>query len=97
MSKLILDPEKLNYMSDKLKAIAHPARMTIINLLQKNGKMSVGEIQKQLKIEQAATSNHLRILKDQQVVLSTRQGKNKLYSLRMERLSNIIKCIEQCD
>ena len=96
MSKQILDPEKLDCMANRLKAIAHPTRITIINLLQTNGKLSVGEIQKNLKIEQAATSNHLRILKDQQIVTSTRDGKNKYYSLRTEKLSAVINCIEQC-
>jgi ArsR family transcriptional regulator, virulence genes transcriptional regulator len=96
MSTEVIDPEKLECMSNRLKAIAHPVRITIIDLLQKNGKLTVGAIQKYLKIEQAATSNHLRILKDQQIIVSTRDGKNKFYSLRQAKLASIIKCIEQC-
>lgn len=96
MAKQFLDPEKLDCMSNRLKAIAHPIRITIIDLLQKHGKLTVGEIQRSLAIEQAATSNHLRILKDQQIVSSTRDGKNKYYSLRQAKLSAIINCIEQC-
>lgn len=96
MAEQILNVEKLDCMSNRLKAMAHPARITIIQLLNKNGKMSVGAIQKELKLEQAATSNHLRILKDQQIVTSTRSGKMKYYSLRMTRLEAVIKCIEQC-
>lgn len=92
----VLDPEKLDCMANRLKAIAHPTRITIINLLQESGKLSVGEIQKYLKIEQAATSNHLRILKDQQIVSSVRDGKNKYYSLRIEKLSAVINCVDQC-
>lgn len=96
MAYLTLNIEKLDCMSNRLKAMAHPARITIIQLLEKNGKMAVGAIQKELKLEQAATSNHLRILKDQQIVSSTRDGKNKYYSLRITRLTAVINCIDQC-
>ena len=58
--------------------------------------MTVGEIQKNLKLEQAATSNHLRILRDRQILLSTRDGKEKYYSLRQAIFSDIINCIENC-
>ena len=96
MAKQNLDPEKLDFTLNKLKALSHPTRLTIVELLQKNGKMTVGEIQKNLKLEQAATSNHLRILRDQQILSSTRDGKKKYYSLRQAKISDIINCIENC-
>jgi len=91
-----LDPDKLDCMASKLKALGHPSRIAIIELLEKNEKLPVGKIQKHLKLEQAATSNHLRILKDQNIVKSVRSGKNKLYSLRTIQLADIISCIEKC-
>jgi DNA-binding transcriptional ArsR family regulator len=96
MAKQNLDPEKLECMMNKLKALSHPARLTIVELLHKNGKMTVGDIQKNLKIEQAGTSNHLRVLRDQQILSSTRDGKKKYYSLRQAKISAIINCIESC-
>ena len=96
MSKQIMNLEKLDCMVNRLKAITHPDRITIIELLEKNGKLSVGQIQKRLKIAQAATSNHLRILKDQQIVTSTRDGRCKYYSLKMAQLNAIMSCIELC-
>ncbi len=96
MIQTALDPEKLECMAGKLKAIAHPVRIAIIELLEKNEKMSVSELQKHLNIEQAATSNHLRILKDQNIVKSMRDGKNKFYSLKIAKLAEIVSCIEKC-
>lgn len=96
MAKQNLDPGKLDCMANRLKALAHPIRITIIELLKKNGKMKVGDIQKATKLEQAATSNHLRILKDQQLIASTRDGKNKFYFIREGRLAAIISCIDAC-
>ena len=91
-----LDPDKLDCMASKLKALGHPARISIIEMLEKNDKMSVTQIQRELSAEQAATSNHLRILKDQNIVKSTRDGKNKFYSLKQLQLADIIACIERC-
>ncbi|HPD64949.1 MAG TPA: metalloregulator ArsR/SmtB family transcription factor [Bacteroidia bacterium] len=91
-----LDSDKLDCMASKLKALGHPARIAIIELLEKNDKLPVGKIQAMLDLEQAATSNHLRILKDQNIVKSVRDGKSKLYSLRTPQIKDIIDCIEKC-
>jgi DNA-binding transcriptional ArsR family regulator len=95
MAKQILDPEKLELATNRLKALANPTRLTIIDLLLKNSRLTVSEIQKILKIEQASTSNHLKILQHQQILSSTRDGKSKYYSIREAKLTAIIKCIEQ--
>jgi len=96
MIKTSLDPEKLECMASKLKALGHPVRISIIDLLEKNDKLTVSQIQEHLQIEQAATSNHLRILKDQSIVKSERDGKNKFYSLKLLKLAEIVSCVEKC-
>lgn len=96
MEKKTLDIVKLEYAASKLRAIAHPMRIAIIELLEKNKKMSVTEIYKSLKIEQASASHHLNILKNKGVLLSKRDGKKIHYSLRYESLTEIIHCINRC-
>jgi DNA-binding transcriptional ArsR family regulator len=91
-----IDVDKLECMANRLKAIAHPARIQIIELLQENEKLSVTELQGYLKVEQAATSNHLRLLKDQQIVYAKRAGKNKYYYLKQAVIEEIISCINRC-
>jgi DNA-binding transcriptional ArsR family regulator len=96
MSELFIDIEKLDCMVNRLKAISHPDRITILELLQKKEKATVSEIQAYLNLEQASTSNHLRILRDQQIVTSKRAGKNKFYSIKHVVVAEIISCISRC-
>ena len=84
----------LQSSSEILRAIAHPIRIAIVDLLKTNGKLSVTDIHENLKIEQAIASHHLRILKDKQVLTSRREGKNTFYSLKSERYSDIITTLE---
>jgi DNA-binding transcriptional ArsR family regulator len=97
MGKIQLQIEKLEMASSKLRAMAHPMRIAIIDLLHANQKMSVTEIYKKLKIEQAAASHHLNILKNKGVLVSQRDGKKIYYSLKSEMLTEIIDCLNRCN
>jgi len=94
--KSILDIQKLDQAASKLRAVAHPMRIAIIELLTDNKKLSVTEIYKRLKIEQASASHHLNILKTQGLLESKRDGKKIHYSLKQHTLSNLIACINHC-
>ena len=88
--------EQLEQASEMLKAIAHPIRFAILIKLDSGKKLSVSEIHNALQIEQSTASHHLGILKDKGIVLSKRDGKNIYYSLKYEKLSDIVGCISQC-
>jgi DNA-binding transcriptional ArsR family regulator len=91
-----IDIEKLDCMVNRLKALTHPDRIAILELLNKKERANVGEIQAHLNLEQASTSNHLRILRDQQIITAKRAGKNKYYSIKHSVLAEIISCITRC-
>lgn len=91
-----LDISKLEEAAKKLKAMAHPLRIAIIELLMNNEKLSVTEIHERLHLEQAVTSHHLGILKDKGVLDSVRDGKNIYYKLKHNQISNIVSCINTC-
>ena len=97
MAKLVLDVTKLEMAASKLRAIAHPMRIAVIDLLNEKGKLSVTEIYTHLDIEQAAASHHLNILKNKGVLASKRQGKKIFYSLKSVTLTEIIDCINKCN
>lgn len=67
--------------TETLRAIAHPIRLIIIELLYHQEAMTVTEIYEALGIEQAVASHHLRILKDKDVLTVRRDGKNSYYAL----------------
>ncbi len=97
MAKIQLDITKLEMAASKLRAMAHPMRIAIIDLLNANEKMSVTQIYKKLKIEQASASHHLNILKNKGVLISRREGKKIYYSLKSRTLTEIIDCINRCN
>ncbi len=88
--------ELLEQSSNMLKAIAHPQRIEIINLLQNHEKLTVGQIQKYLNITQSATSHNLGILKSNGILTSRRSGKKIYYELKHKKLSQIINCVVSC-
>jgi len=96
MGKLLLDIDKLELAASKLRAIAHPMRIAIIDLLQEK-QLSVTEIYEKLDIEQASASHHLNILKTKGVLASKRNGKKIFYSLKNQTLTEIIECINRCN
>jgi DNA-binding transcriptional ArsR family regulator len=96
MKKVALDVDKLEIAASKLRAIAHPMRIAIIDLLTVNPKMTVTEIYEYLNLEQASASHHLNILKNKGLLDSKRDGKMIYYSLKYEHLTEVIDCINRC-
>ncbi len=79
--------------TETLRAIAHPTRLAIIDLLHTNGQLNVTDIYTKLQIEQAIASHHLRILKNKNVVNVQREGKNSIYSLASADFYEILKTL----
>jgi len=96
MNTLDLDAERLERTAGILKAMAHPLRISILNALEGNKNMTVTEIHQMLGIEQSAASHHLGIMKDKGVLLSRREGKNIYYSIRDEKLKDLLYCLNGC-
>lgn len=97
MVKFNIDIDKLELAASKLRAISHPMRIAIIELLSGDTHLSVTEIYKALDIEQATASHHLNILKNKGVLVSKREGKKIFYALRSTTLTEIIECINRCN
>lgn len=88
--------DQLEKASEKLKAMAHPIRISILFILKEGDKMTVTQIHENLGIEQSTTSHHLGILKDKGVLCSKREGKNTYYYLRHTVLGQVIDCLQSC-
>lgn len=85
----------LETATEVLRAIAHPHRLLIVEMLFQQKEMSVTEIFAKLNIEQAVASHHLRILKDRGVVQVRRDGKNSFYSLTDEDYYSIFDVLSR--
>lgn len=91
-----IDIHKLENMAGMLRALAHPSRMGLVNLLQNNRELSVTELYTALGIEQAVASQHLSVLKQKGIVTYRREGKNSYYKLKHHQLMQVIRVIEEC-
>ncbi|PID93877.1 MAG: transcriptional regulator [Bacteroidetes bacterium] len=96
MNKPTLDIEKLEAAASKLRAMAHPMRLAIIELLQNGNKMNVTQIYQKLHMEQATASHHLNVLKNKKLLISFRKGKHIYYTLQNDTLQEIMHCIDRC-
>lgn len=92
----LISPEKLEKAAHILKTIAHPLRIAIVDLLSKQGKLSVGEITEILGSEQSLTSHHLSNMKLKGVLKSERDGQKIMYSLKMEEVTGVLRCMSSC-
>ena len=95
MSAESLNTKKLR-AANVLKAMAHPVRMQIVEILEEKTKLNVTQIYTALKIEQAVASHHLTILKDRGVLVAERRGKHTLYQLKNHLLGEIVNQAYQC-
>lgn len=83
----------LETATEVLRAVAHPHRLLIIDMLHRQKTLNVTEIYEKLGIEQAVASHHLRILKDRGVVQVRRDGKNSNYSLTSNEYFRILEVL----
>jgi len=82
--------QKNKIAAEMLKAIAHPIRISIVELLANSAQMNVTEIFNALEIKQAIASHQLNTLKHRGVLNSERKGKKTYYSIKH---NNIITAV----
>ncbi len=76
------------------KALAHKTRLKIIDLLAEKGEHCVCEITEQIDAHQSTVSKHLRILKDNGLVESHKEGLKIYYKLRVPCVNQFFSCID---
>jgi ArsR family transcriptional regulator len=68
-------------LAARLRALAHPARLRIVEILATRGTCICGEIVEVLPLAQATVSQHLKILKDAGLLRGTIDGPRSCYCL----------------
>lgn len=86
-TKVSLNPERVNTAWAIAHALAHPLRLRILEYIDSMGKTNVNNIYKTLQIEQSITSQHLRILRDADIVSNEKDGKFVHYAINYDRIS----------
>jgi DNA-binding transcriptional ArsR family regulator len=74
-----------------LRAVNHKLRKEILDLIEKNEKITVTDIYVKLRLEQSVTSQHLAILRKANIVETERQGKFVYYKINKTKLAEIAR------
>jgi ArsR family transcriptional regulator len=85
----------LSVASAVMRAITHPLRLKILKVIHQNEPINVHKIYTELQIEQSITSQHLRVLREADLVLTTRQGKFIYYSVNYKKLKTLSNSIRE--
>ncbi|NFH68548.1 metalloregulator ArsR/SmtB family transcription factor [Clostridium botulinum] len=80
----------MNNFINLFKAIADETRVNILILLSKKNMCAKG-IAKHLEISEAAVSQHIKILKESQLIIGYKIGYYIIYDLNEERINDAIK------
>jgi len=81
--------QELDIATGLLRAIAHPLRLTILEFIDSKEVINVNKIYNTLKLEQSITSQHLRILRNADLVHTRREGKFIYYSLNYDKIEQV--------
>ena len=76
-----------------LKALAHPARLRIVQLLL-HGSFTVGELAADCEIPDNVASEHLRLLQRCGFLSSRREGRRVFYEVAEPHLEQLMACVE---
>jgi ArsR family transcriptional regulator len=80
--------DQLKSSSAIFRALAHPLRLRICGIIDDKNPACVQEIYDSLGIEQSVVSQHLRILRQANLVLARREGKFVFYLLDYHKMAN---------
>ncbi|MFK7887837.1 MAG: ArsR/SmtB family transcription factor [Gammaproteobacteria bacterium] len=79
---------------EQFSALGNPIRQSIINALAAR-PASVRELTDQIAVSQPVMSQHLKVLRDAELVQSTPQGKKNIYRLDPDALAKLRAYLEQ--
>jgi len=79
--------DEVEQISKYLKAVADPTRLKIIELLNSNKPLCVNAIARRLNLTQSAISQHLRILRQLNLVNGNKMGYHVHYQVNNNEMA----------
>lgn len=77
------------------KALGHPARVAIVRMLTRTGDCQCGAIVDRLPLAQATVSQHLKVLKDAELVRGTIDPPRVCYCIDPETITRLKTLIQE--
>lgn len=82
-------------VAEMMKVLGHPTRLRLVAALCRKDQF-VGALAEELGLAQSETSQHLRILRLNGLVVATRGGGRAVYRLGEPRLRDLVRCVGGC-
>ncbi len=87
--------EVLERMAAALKVLAHPCRLKVAEVLQREGEMAVHHLMDRVPLPQATLSQYLNQMRRAGLVRATRKGKEMWYGIADPSVLTILDCIRK--
>ncbi len=84
-----MDDSLHRFKAEFFKALAHPVRIKILELLRA-GELSVTELQDKLKIEASSVSQQLAVLRNKNILETRKVGTTVYYRMRDPEVSELL-------
>jgi DNA-binding transcriptional ArsR family regulator len=91
-----LDPRVLAEAAEMVRALGHPVRLRIVELLE-SGEQTVTQLQASLDAPQAQVSQQLSRMRAAGIVAGRRAGPNVWYAIADSRVVRMLDCLRHCD
>lgn len=89
------DPAADDALADRLRALAHPVRLTVLRTLGRQQGCVCGEIVRVLPLAQSTVSQHLKVLLEAGLIRSRSEGSRSSYCLDRPALAALRSEIDQ--
>ena len=78
-----------------MKALGHPVRVQIIEILSRSGECISGDISSQLPVAASTTSQHLKILKEAGLISGTVDGPRRCYCTNKQTIEEARQLLKE--
>ena len=92
----LLDKQIAARRAETLKALGHPLRLRLVDLLA-TGACHVGELAEKLEQSSAIVSQQLKILRLSRLVEVQKRAGHSYYRLANRHLPRLLACLKSCD
>ena len=93
-NKLALIHERAAEVSELLKLMAHKDRMVVLCMLSE-GEMGVSELREHTQLSQSAFSQHLGVLRKNNIVKIRKESQQVFYSISDGRINLLLGALHQ--
>ena len=82
------------YVVKVFKGLGHPIRLKIVRKLGRE-RLCVCELQEDVEFSQANLSQHLKVLRESEILVAEKEGLKMMYQLKDKRVLEVIHLVEE--